>query len=468
MLDSRFRGLLALHGCVIVLVLPLLFFALAAVGVEVTGRLAYDLINWPLYMMGLVASGAIFFNFYTMLGPSISAQDRARVFQVTNLQIFILVLILFTIIFATKDQAISRVFISTYLVCTYAVLFSLNMSLPAWISRYVLGGKNIRSCLVVGTTASCARISGWLHSRQALGFSVVGLLNFSDEEPELVDIPLLGDVSRLRETIREQGVNQIILLETRHSKEWVKEILDAADEEGCQILIFNPWAEYFDYPLISVKDGPYTFFTLREEPLESPLNRMIKRLLDLAVAIPVVFLILPVMIPLVWIKQRMQSRGPVFFKQIRRGYNRREFVLYKFRTMHVRRKGDEAQQATRHDPRVFRFGEFMRRTSLDELPQFINVLKGEMSVVGPRPHLPEHDRIFSQDVKIYPQRHFVKPGLTGLAQCKGFRGEITDVELLRQRVHYDLEYINEWSVWMDLEIMLRTVRLVIKPPSSAY
>jgi putative colanic acid biosynthesis UDP-glucose lipid carrier transferase len=468
MLDSRFKGLLALHGCVIVLVLPLLFFVLAAIGVEVTGRLEYDLINWPLYITGLVASGAIFFNFYPLLGSSVSAHDRAKVFQVTNLQIFILVLILFAIIFATKDQSISRVFIGLYLVSAYLALFSMNMFLPEWISRHVLGGKNTRACLVVGTTASCSRIAEWLRSKQALGINVIGLLNFDEKEVQPVDIPLLGDVSRLRETIREQGVNQIILLETRHSKEWVKEILEAAEEEGCQILIFNPWAEYFDYPLISVKDGPHTFFTLREEPLESPLNRLIKRLLDLSVAVPVVFLILPVMIPLVWFFQRRQSPGPVFFKQIRRGYNRREFVLYKFRTMHVRRKGDEARQATRHDPRVYPFGEFMRRTSLDELPQFINVLKGEMSVVGPRPHLPEHDRIFSQDVKIYPQRHFVKPGLTGLAQCKGFRGEITDVELLRQRVHYDLEYINEWSVWMDIEIMLRTVRMVIHPPRSAY
>ncbi len=468
MLDSRFRGLLALHGCVIVLVLPLLFFVMAAVGVEVAGRLEYNLINWPLYMMGLVASGAIFFNFYPILGPTISAQDRARVFQVTNLQIFILVLILFTIIFATKDKAISRMFIGLYLVFAYLILFSLNMSLPAWLSKYVLAGKNMRSCLVVGTTASCSRIAGWLRSKQALGINVIGLLNFDETKPKQIDIPLLGDVSRLRETIRDQGVNQIILLETRHSKQWVKEILEAAEEEGCQMLIFNPWAEYFDYPLISVKDGPHTFFTLREEPLESPLNRMIKRLLDLSIAVPVVFGVLPVIIPVVWFFQHKQSPGPVFFKQIRRGYNRREFVLYKFRTMHVRRRGDEAQQATRHDPRVFRFGEFMRRTSLDELPQLLNVLKGEMSVVGPRPHLPEHDRIFSQDVKIYPQRHFVKPGLTGLAQCKGFRGEITDVELLRQRVHYDLEYINEWSVWMDLEIILRTVRMVVHPPHSAY
>ncbi len=467
MLDSRYKGLLALHGCVIIVTLPLLFFTLAVIGVRF-GRLEFELINFPLYLMGVLASCAIFFNFYPILGPSVSVRDRARVFQVTNLQTFVLVLILFTIIFATKDKAISRVFIGTYLVCVYAALFLLNMFLPGMLSGYVLKGKNTRACLVVGTTKTCGSISDWLRSKQAIGLNIIGLLNYEEKNPQPIDIPVLGDVSRLRETIQAKEVNQIILLETRHSKEWVKEILDAAEEEGCQILIFNPWAEYFDYPLISVKDGPHTFFTLREEPLESPLNRAMKRVFDLAIALPVVVFIMPVLLLVVWLCQRKQSPGPIFYKQIRRGYNRREFVLYKFRTMHVRKVNDEARQASKGDPRIYPFGAFLRKTSLDEVPQFLNVLKGEMSVVGPRPHLPEHDKIFSRDVRIYPQRHFVKPGLTGLAQCKGFRGEITDVDLLRKRVHYDLEYINEWSLWMDFEIMFKTARIVFDPPETAY
>ena len=129
---------------------------------------------------------------------------------------------------------------------------------------------------------------------------------------------------------------------------------------------------------------------------------------------------------------------------------------------------DEAKQATKNDPRIFRFGQFIRRTSIDEFPQFWNVLKGDMSLVGPRPHLPEHDVIFARDIKIYPQRHFVKPGITGLAQCNGFRGEITDVELLRKRVLYDLQYITDWSLWIDIEILSRTLVIVIRPHDTAY
>jgi lipopolysaccharide/colanic/teichoic acid biosynthesis glycosyltransferase len=192
--------------------------------------------------------------------------------------------------------------------------------------------------------------------------------------------------------------------------------------------------------------------------------------LDLALAIPVVFIALPILIPVVWFGQRTQSPGPVFFRQRRRGFNRREFVLYKFRTMHEDNGHpiNEAKQATKHDPRIFRFGEWLRHTSIDELPQFINVLRGEMSAVGPRPHLPEHDELFHQQVDEYPMRHFAKPGITGLAQSLGYRGEITDVEVLRRRVRYDLEYINNWTLLLDIEIVLRTIVQVLYPPKTAY
>jgi lipopolysaccharide/colanic/teichoic acid biosynthesis glycosyltransferase len=129
---------------------------------------------------------------------------------------------------------------------------------------------------------------------------------------------------------------------------------------------------------------------------------------------------------------------------------------------------NEAKQATKGDPRVFRFGEWLRHTSIDELPQFLNVLRGEMSAVGPRPHLPEHDVLFHQHVDEYPMRHFAKPGITGLAQSLGYRGEITDVEVLRRRVRYDLEYINNWTLLLDIEIILRTIVQVLRPPKTAY
>ncbi|WOO40800.1 sugar transferase [Rubellicoccus peritrichatus] len=470
MLDNRSKGLLLLHGIIILCALPLLFVVMAVIGVESSDRFSYDLINFPLYTGGIAAAGFIFFNFYSSLSSSLAKPDRAKVFQVTNLQAFILILVLFGIIFATKDKAISRILIGSYLICAYAMLFALNLTLPTALSRIVLKGRNLRTCLVVGTTEACGTMESWLTEKEVLGLDVIGLV-VPDQEPQphSLKLPTLGTVENLRSLIRSHGANQIILLETKKSRVWIQRILAIGEEEGCQVLIYNPWAEYFDQPLVSIKEGPHTFFTLREEPLESPANRILKRWLDIVISLPIVVFVLPVLYLVVRYKLNQQSPGPVFFSQVRRGFNRREFTLYKYRTMHVNGPSvDESEQAKREDPRVFSFGRFMRMTSLDEVPQFWNVLKGDMSLVGPRPHLPQHDIIFSRDVKVYPQRHFVKPGITGLAQCNGFRGEITDADVLRQRVQYDLEYINDWSLWLDLEILARTAVIVFRPPPTAY
>jgi len=469
MLDRRSKGLLLLHGIVILLILPLLFVFIATVGVEFGERFSYDLINFPLYLGSITAAGFIFFNFYSALGSSLGLPDRAKVFQVTNLQIFVLLLVLFGVIFATKDKSISRVLIGSYLVVAYLLLFFLNLTLPLALSQWVLKGRNGRSCLVVGSIEACEKMAGWLSQQEALGLDLLGVV-LPEEEPERpLPLPVLGFVGNLSRLIEAHGANQIILLETRQSRIWVQRILSICEEAGCQVLIYNPWADFFDQPLVSFKEGPHTFFTLREEPLENPANRVLKRTMDIAISLPIVVFVLPPLYLVVRHFQRKQSPGPVFYSQIRRGFNRREFRLYKFRTMHVDQGPlDEAHQATRGDPRVFPVARILRCSSLDEFPQFWNVLRGEMSLVGPRPHLREHDILFSRDVKVYPQRHFVKPGLTGLAQVNGYRGEITDVELLRQRVMLDLEYINNWSLWLDIEILLRTLVIVLRPPDSAY
>jgi lipopolysaccharide/colanic/teichoic acid biosynthesis glycosyltransferase len=169
------------------------------------------------------------------------------------------------------------------------------------------------------------------------------------------------------------------------------------------------------------------------------------------------------------IAQRLQSRGPVFHRQERSGLNRQRFYIFKFRTMHVGSEAQRGTQATRDDHRIFAFGRFLRKTSLDEFPQFINVLLGEMSVSGPRPHLLEHDQKFAAMVGSYYMRHFVKPGITGLAQSEGFRGEVAGrPELLQQRIDHDLRYVNMWSLQLDLRIIATTARQVVRPPRAAY
>ena len=172
---------------------------------------------------------------------------------------------------------------------------------------------------------------------------------------------------------------------------------------------------------------------------------------------------------LVKIFQIFQSPGPLFFKQDRVGISGKHFTIWKFRSMTFDHEGtrDESVQAHAQDKRIFSFGKIMRRFSIDEFPQFINVLRGEMSLVGPRPYLAKHDYLFQRDYKAYRIRQFVKPGVTGPAQCRGLRGEFTDADLVNQRIQLDFNYVGNWSLWLDMEIVFRTIGQVLFPPKSA-
>jgi undecaprenyl-phosphate galactose phosphotransferase/putative colanic acid biosynthesis UDP-glucose lipid carrier transferase len=178
------------------------------------------------------------------------------------------------------------------------------------------------------------------------------------------------------------------------------------------------------------------------------------------------FLLFPLLLA-TSIAVRLESPGPVIFKQRRRGFNGRDFIIHKFRTMMVMEDGDTIQQASKRDPRVTRLGRLLRRTSIDELPQLLNVLKGDMSLVGPRPHAVAHDKEYGALVGNYAFRHHVKPGITGWAQVNGFRGETSHVDQMRKRIEFDVWYINNWSVTLDFQILGRTC-IEVGRSSNAY
>jgi lipopolysaccharide/colanic/teichoic acid biosynthesis glycosyltransferase len=233
------------------------------------------------------------------------------------------------------------------------------------------------------------------------------------------------------------------------------------------LLVVADWEDEVGRHAVVGEDDGHVIMTFFDEPLQCPLNRVLKRLFDLAVSIPAVLFVLPVTALAVWLAQRAQAPGPLFFRQKRSGANGRLFEIYKFRTMHVGNP-DETRQASVDDPRIFGFGRWLRKMSLDELPQFINVLEGDMSVIGPRPHLPAHDEIFSPAARWYRARQLVKPGITGLAQVQGFRGETKCNDDVKGRIEADLQYLERWSFPMDCIILLRTIWQVIAPPKSAY
>jgi len=213
--------------------------------------------------------------------------------------------------------------------------------------------------------------------------------------------------------------------------------------------------------------GPVTVVRLREEPLAAPLNSFIKRVFDIVCS--GVFLI--TLYPFIWlfvaIGTTISSPGPILFHQQRTGYKAKPFTMLKFRSMRPNREADTLQ-ATKDDPRKTRFGNFLRRTSIDELPQMINVLKGDMSLIGPRPHMILHTETYSKLVDEYLVRHMVRPGLTGWAQVNGCRGETETVEKMASRVEKDIWYIEHWSMWLDIKILLMTVAQVFKGDKQAY
>jgi putative colanic acid biosynthesis UDP-glucose lipid carrier transferase len=295
----------------------------------------------------------------------------------------------------------------------------------------------------------------------------LGILSDAPPDQNLEGLRRLGRLDDAERIIREYGITQVILLQLPEAPDQHRKMMTAMERHGVRLLIFNNLEEKLNHPVIYLEDDGHHFISLRQEPLENPLNRIAKRTLDIALSIPIVLIVLPVISLFVWLVQRIYSPGPVFFKQVRAGIQNNQFMIWKFRTMDVHNP-DHARQATLNDDRVYRGGQFLRRFSIDELPQFWNVLKGDMSITGPRPHLIEHNEQFAKQIASYPIRTVVKPGITGLAQVRGFRGEARTPNDIALRLESDILYLENWRLTLDLAIIMRTVWQMAVPPKTAY
>ncbi|MFA6962076.1 MAG: exopolysaccharide biosynthesis polyprenyl glycosylphosphotransferase [Opitutaceae bacterium] len=383
-------------------------------------------------------------------------------------QTFMVAACLFGLMFATKDRSISRLFLGSYLVILWGLLSFIHVYLPSRVAQWLFGESSRLNTVFIGSGSALENLDDWISNRGHLGITPVGFI--ADEKPSRAEnaiAPYLGGLDDLAVAINKLKVRQVVLLQWTADVERLERIVEICESEGCRFLIHNNLDARFARPLIPVQEGGRHFLALQDEPLEDPVNQTVKRAFDIAISLPVVVFILPPLCAWVWLMQRIQAPGPMFFVKPRGGHNRNEFNMLKFRSMYAR-DHDINKQATAGDNRIYPFGKFLRKSSLDEFPQFINVLRGDMSVVGPRPHLPQHDIEFSLISKAYRVRSMVKPGITGLAQVSGFRGEITDPEKLHRRVYWDLFYVTHWSMGMDVQIVMRTGLQVFFPPPAAY
>jgi putative colanic acid biosynthesis UDP-glucose lipid carrier transferase len=470
MLKNRQEGVIALHSLWMTIFAGVLFNLWLQVFVAV-GHIDVETTRVWDYALVFLGATVLSFRAYARWGQSMLRLTWMQAFSVTKQQALRLAVLVLGYALVRGGTEISRLFLGTFLVLETLLFFVGNRYLPAFIAKRVFKASQVPTAFV-GSPRTLERLRHWIETKSNLGVEPLGIFAHNgDRFPNgKKSLPILGTPDEVERYIRENGIAQLILLANYLPRERAREILQTCQQYGCRLQIYSDLAQEFEHPMLVNQEGNYTFYTVTEEPLENPINRYTKRFFDIAFSLPIVAFVLPPLIAMVWWFQRKQAPGSLFYTQPRTGISKRTFNIIKFRTMFDFKQDEKAQarQATRDDSRVYPFGAFLRKTSLDELPQFINVLLGDMSVAGPRPHLLKHDEEFSRQLQSYYTRHFVKPGITGLAQSKGFRGEVSELALLEKRVRYDIEYINEWSILLDLRIVMQTIWQILFPPKSAY
>ena len=340
------------------------------------------------------------------------------------------------------------------------------------IKKYRKVGGNSRSVLFIGADSELLNVYHRLQDDASMGYRIMGY--YADEEmtdvPEDVELKRLGTLQGFLKEMdgkEEQFVcDEMYVCLSRRDKDTVRRLSHFCDQHVIRFYFVPVSVETLGINLKREFLDDMEVYTTYEIPLAVPLNKLIKRTFDIVLSL--VFLIpTAILFPFVYVIIKLQSPGPIFFKQARTGLDGRDFNMLKFRSMHVNKDADRLQ-ATKDDPRKYPFGNFMRKSNIDELPQFLNVLKGDMSIVGPRPHMLAHTEQYSQLIDKYMVRHFVKPGLTGWAQVTGFRGETKELWQMEGRVKRDIWYIEHWSIWLDIRIIWMTAKTIFIHDKNAY
>ena len=357
--------------------------------------------------------------------------------------------------------------------------------LERWVIRlYREAGRNTRMVTLVGSDIELVNIYRKLIDDATLGFKVLGYYGDDKliETIEKVEREEKINLSALKNLERKGSIEDLLAAMGRH------EDLQLGDELYVCLSrkdhdVIKKLSRYCDYKVVRFFYVPISVesiglnlkrelmddievYTTYEIPLQNMGNRILKRTFDIVFSL---FFLIPtaLMFPFIWLIIKIQSPGPIFFKQARTGIDGKTFMMLKFRSMHVNADADKVQ-ATKDDPRKYPFGNFMRKSNIDELPQFLNVLRGDMSFVGPRPHMLAHTEQYSALISKYMVRHFVKPGLTGWAQVTGFRGETKELWQMEGRVKRDIWYMEHWSIWLDIRIIWMTFKTIFVHDENAY
>ena len=355
-----------------------------------------------------------------------------------------------------------------------------------WFIRlYRQAGRNTRSVTLVGSDPELIGIFRKLRDDATLGYNILGyygedslgdVANEVERESDKLPGQTRGVLVRLGSfedflagldhPEQLKLADELYLCISRKERNLIRRISKMCDSQVMRFFYVPVSVESIGLNLKREFLDDIEIYTTYENPLQNSVNRFLKRTFDIVLSL--VFLIpTALLFPFIWLIIKIQSPGPIFFKQLRTGLDGKNFYCYKFRSMHVNKDADKVQ-ATKDDPRKYPFGNFMRKANIDELPQFLNVLKGDMSIVGPRPHMLAHTEMYSHLIDKYMVRHFVKPGVTGWAQVTGYRGETKELWQMEGRVKRDIWYMEHWSIWLDIRIIWLTIKSIFVHDEHAY
>lgn len=322
-------------------------------------------------------------------------------------------------------------------------------------------GKNRKKVVILGKSESSRELGYFFTKNQQFGFAFQGFFDEGDDEENL------GNLASIREYVLENNVEEIYCLSPMYSDETIAELRNFGENNTVRIKIVpDIQSLYYSKSKIDFY-GNTPVLLIKEFPLDKAANRFLKRVFDIVFSLFAIVFVFSWLFLIVAILIKLDSRGPIFYIQQRSGKDKKAFGCFKFRSM-TTSKSDEFTQATRNDSRITKVGKFIRKTSIDEMPQFFNVLLGHMSVVGPRPHPLKLDDIYKDNINKYMSRHFVKPGITGLSQIMGYRGETKEDFAMKARVNLDNFYIEHWGFFLDLKIIVLTVFNVFKKEENAF
>ncbi len=348
--------------------------------------------------------------------------------------------------FVFKEAGYSRLIVG-YFIALFAIFVAvLHFFGDLYVYTLHRNHKLLRNVLALGHPDSLAPLCEQIQNHPEHGYA----------EPVIRPLDILKDHEMLATLIREHSVNELILVVPFGSAVDFQNVFDEMENFGVRVSIIPDMSLSVPLPLQVGRIFDYPVFLLEQFPLDNSVNKLWKRLFDIFFSAGVLLVFSPVFL-FTALYVKVTSPGSVFFRQKRTGYNQKEFGVYKFRSMRFDKEMADALQATEADPRITPVGRFMRRTNIDELPQFWNVLKGDMSVVGPRPHMLSHTEEFSDRVGGYLRRHHVRPGITGWAQVNGWRGLTDTDEKISKRVEFDLWYVENWTLWLDIKIVFLTL-----------